>query len=271
MMATLVDLGWDAVPLGECATWMSGGTPSTSQPMYWGGDIPWITSSSLRGFFIRDSERRVTELGLANGTRLVPPNTTIFVVRGMSLQKEWRVGITTRAMAFGQDCKALIPDDRFDPLFFAFATRAVSDQVLQLVERAGHGTGRLATGALQDVEIPLPPVSEQRAIAHALQTAYRASEASEQVIAGTKELKKSLMRHLFTYGVDVESQTKEVDFGEVRSEWRMVPLGELSTVVRGSSPRPKGNPEYFATTHGIPMDHDFGSAQVSARQGPHSH
>jgi type I restriction enzyme S subunit len=111
---------WQERPLEELASWHSGGTPKTSIKEYWNGDIPWISAASLQNFFINSADRNVTQRGVQNGTRLVPKGTTIFVVRGMSLMKEFRIGIALREVAFGQDCKALIPAEGVDPYFLAY-------------------------------------------------------------------------------------------------------------------------------------------------------
>jgi len=88
---------------------------------------------------------------------------------------------------------------------------------------------------LKNFSIPLPPLSEQKAIAYVLSTIQEAVEKTKKVIEATKELKKSLMRHLFTYGPVPLSEVdkvklKETEIGEIPEDWKVVRLGEISNV-----------------------------------------
>jgi type I restriction enzyme S subunit len=74
---------WKTRPLSECGEWVSGGTPSKSVASYWNGDIPWISSKSLRRFELSNSEERITQDAVRNGTSLLPSGAVVFVVRGM--------------------------------------------------------------------------------------------------------------------------------------------------------------------------------------------
>ena len=110
----------------------------------------------------------------------------------------------------------------------------------------------LSQGRLAVFPIPLPPLPEQRAIAHVLRTVQRAKEATEGVIAALKELKKSLMQHLFTYGPipvtereQVELQESEI--GPLPSHWRVVRLGEVAETTSGGTPS-REVPEFFGGT-----------------------
>lgn len=146
--------------LGEAGSWLSGGTPATSNPAYWGGSVPWISASSLKTFFLTTSDRKLTEEGARNGTRIAPEGAILFVVRGMSLKSEFRVGVAQRDVTFGQDCKAIVVDEGMPRSTLAVGLLTRSDEVLQLVDEASHGTGRLQTDRIENLAIRLPPATQ---------------------------------------------------------------------------------------------------------------
>ena len=141
--------------------------------------------------------------------------------------------------------KILLPGTKFDPsyLFFALSSLGIPSR----------GYNRHYALLKQEL-LPCPPKSEQHAIAHALRTVQQAREATGRVIAAARELKRSLMRHLFTYGpVPVEQadrvELQETEVGPVPGKWEVVPLGQL--VTRKITDGTHKTPEYTST--GVPF------------------
>jgi type I restriction enzyme, S subunit len=236
--------GWRNITLRDAARWLSGGTPRTSNPEYWGGEIPWISASSLREFLISDSERRVTALGASSGTRVVPGDTVIMVVRGMSLKTEFRVGITTREVAFGQDCKALLAKDGVHPGFLAYTLEARSPEILHMVDEAGHGTGRLATDRLERLTIPFPPLRTQRRIAALLRAYDDKLVANAQLIVKLEATAASLFELYFQPALNYARTESSLP-----AEWKGCLLGDVLTTLETGS-RPPGGVAAF--TEGVP-------------------
>ena len=96
-------------------------------------------------------------------------------------------------------------------------------------------------GDLERFPVPLPPLPEQKKIAHVLSTVQRAIEAQERIIQSTTELKKALMHKLFTEGTRGEPQ-KQTEIGPVPESWEVAPLGD-SLLVAQYGLSVKGNPE----------------------------
>ncbi len=129
--------------------------------------------------------------------------------------------------------------DRLVPDFLAFFTNSAY-YWRQIDSVKG---GRLKQGIniplLESLEIPLPPLAEQRAIVEVLRTVQRAKEATEKVIAATRQLKASLMKHLFTYGpvpldrADRED-LKDTEIGSVADRWGVIRLGDVLASGGGS-------------------------------------
>ena len=124
----------------------------------------------------------------------------------MSLKTEFRVGIAARPVAFGQDCKAIIVREGIDPLFLANVLRAKAEEILGLVDEAGHGTGRLQTDLLKELEIPVPPLPEQRAIASILGALDDKIELNRRMNATLEAMARAIFQSWF------------VDFDPVRAK-----------------------------------------------------
>jgi type I restriction enzyme S subunit len=112
------------------------------------------------------------------------------------------------------------------------------------VEREGFGSTfrSINKSRLQNLEIPFPPLPEQKQIVFVLSIVQQTVEKTQSVINAARKLKESLMKHLFTYGPvsidEVEKVVlKETETGLIPEEWEVVKLSEMGKVLMGQSPR----------------------------------
>jgi type I restriction enzyme S subunit len=229
---------WRVVRLGEVVTRaFGGGTPSTSNPDFWGGTIPWTTSAVIQNDDVElcAFQRRITEEGLRNSSTSLAPKGSLLVGTRVGVGK---AAVATFDVAISQDLTALILDQHVDAYFVAYLLKSRWYQSWFENNKRGATIKGVPRQDLLKLPIPLPPLPEQRAIAHVLRTVQRAKEATEGVIAALKELKKSLMQHLFTYGpVPVTERERvplqETEIGPIPAHWRVVRLGEVAKLRTG--------------------------------------
>jgi type I restriction enzyme S subunit len=183
---------WDPSTLEEVGEWMSGGTPSKSNPAYWGDEVPWVCPKDMKMFDLTSTTHRLTRAGVRHGSREVPASSVFIVVRGMILAHTFPVSISSIPMAFNQDVKAIVacPDD-IEPRFLAYWFVSNGSKLLKMTTTATHGTKRFDMKELFDVPIALPKKPEQTRIVKRL-------DAAEMEIANNRKTAaklRSLIEH----------------------------------------------------------------------------
>jgi type I restriction enzyme S subunit len=120
------------------------------------------------------------------------------------------------------------------------------------IEKEGTGSTFKAINKskLEEFKIPLPPLPEQKKIAAVLSAVQSAKEKTEDVLKAAKELKKSLMKHLFTYGPVPAAEAgnvplKETEIGLMPEEWEVVRLGEIADKFLGGGTPSTQKKEYW--------------------------
>jgi type I restriction enzyme S subunit len=164
-----------------------------------------------------DSSEYVTDEGAEAGTRVVDPGTVLFVTRGMSLAKEFRVGVAARRLAFNQDVKAIVSRREVDGRFLAWFLRGKEQYVLDQCDTATHGTKRLPLERIDGMPVPVPPLPEQRRIAAILDEADALRRKRRETLALLDDLLRATFLDMF--GDPVANPKR----------WETVKLGELIT------------------------------------------
>jgi type I restriction enzyme S subunit len=130
-----------------------------------------------------------------------------------------------------------------DPFYLSrFLHKQWYDGYYQSICRRHVNQASISLARLSDIPIPLPPSPEQRRIAHVLSTIQRATAAQDDLIAAAREVKRSLMRHLFTYGPVPLNQAeqvslKETEIGLVPEHWEVLMLGDVTEKTRQTDPK----------------------------------
>lgn len=235
---------WASAKLGQVAKEMfGGGTPSTKNPSFWQGSIPWLTSKSLGdSIYLTAGEKTISEEAVRkSATHIVPAGNLIFATRvGVG-----KVVVTKIDVAISQDSTGIVVDpSEVDPTFLAYQLR--TEPVQRFVEQNKRGATiqGITRTSLQQVDVVIPPLPEQRRIAHVLSTVQTAIEQQARLIALTRELKSALMRKLFTEGLHGEKQ-KETEIGCIPESWKVARLQEAVAYIDYgySAPIPKTEPE----------------------------
>jgi type I restriction enzyme S subunit len=163
----------------------------------------------MKVFRLADTQDRVSEEGVAAGSRLVPTGSVFIVVRGMILAHTFPVCLAGRPMAFNQDVKGIVPRPglRGEYLAHWFVTNA--DMMLSIVTEATHGTKRIDLADLHRQFIAVPATREQDAILEVMRIEEARLDHERNELSKFRLLKQGLTEDVLTGRVRVTALLDE--------------------------------------------------------------
>ena len=246
------------VKLGDISQIINGGTPSTKEPSYWNGNIPWITPKDLSGYkevYIEKGERTITEQGLKNSSaQILPKNTILFSSRAPI----GYVVIASQEVSTNQGFKNLICDPNLvDYRYLYYWLKKNSSNIAK--NAIGSTFAEISKFEMESIEISLPPLSEQKRIANILSSFDNKIEQLKKENNILENIAQSIFKEWFVkYNFpnndgkpykDSGGKMIDSELGLIPDGWGVGKLGDYFPVRTGkrnaNHARPNGKYKFF--------------------------
>ena len=219
---------WESKKLGDLANVSSGGTPNRANPLYWNGNIPWISTTLIDFNYIDKSEEYITEEGLKNSSaKLFPIGTLLMAMYGQG-KTRGKISILNIEATTNQACGAIITNQEIlNPVFVFQNLSRRYDEIRDLSNQGSQEN--LSGGIIKGITISFPNLSEQQKISSFLTLIDERIHTQNKIIEQLQTLIKGLSEKLFS---------QKTRFKDFTGEWELKSLGELCKKAKsGGTPK----------------------------------
>lgn len=194
---------WSISKIKDVFEYWGGATPSTSNPSYWDGDIPWISSKDMKTWKISNGQDFITSLALENtNLRICPVNSVLVVVRSGILLHTLPIAITESEVVINQDLKAFYNQDHDLNNWLAIFLKGKSPDILYKNRKDGTTVQSIKFDDLKNMDLLIPPKGEQREIVRRLDSLFAFADSIEVKVAVAREkterLRQSILAKAFS-------------------------------------------------------------------------
>ena len=208
----LIPEDWEVKKFNKFSKFYSGGTPLTSKSEYYGGEIPFIKSGEI---YYDRTEQFLTQEGLNNSSaKLVYRGDLLYALYGAN---SGEVAISQLEGAINQAILCIQQNkDEAETIYLYNYLKLEKSNIINKFLQGGQGN--LSADIIKNLQIPLPPLPEQKKIADCLSTWDVAIEKQSALINALTDRKKALMQQLLT------GKKRLPGFS---GEWKEVKLGSI--------------------------------------------
>ena len=213
---------WEQRKLGDVATIVGGGTPSTNNDAYWDGDIDWYSPAELGEQVYADrSVRRITQAGYDScSATLLPAGKTILFTSRAGIGN---AAILRRSACTNQGFQSLVVNDDTD-VYFVYS---MTDRIKKFAEQKASGSTFLEISGkgLAAGEFAFPSKGEQTAIGSMFKQLDHLITLHQRKYDKLVQLKKSMLDKMFPKPGE---RFPEIRFAGFTDPWEQRKLGEFS-------------------------------------------
>ena len=225
--------GWRTLRVSDiCTKVVSGGTPSTRNPDYYDGSIPWLKTQEINFNRIYETKTKITDEGLKNSSaKWIPANSVIMAMYGATAGK---IAINKAPITTNQACcNLIINDDIADYRYIYYNLMSRFQEIASMA--VGGAQQNLNAEMIRDLEIPLPSLSIQRRIADVLSTLDDKIELNRQTNATLEAIAQAIFKEWFVDFNYPGATGEMVDspLGPIPKGWRVGILGDLVNISSG--------------------------------------
>ena len=235
-------MSWNEITIAEIGNIITGKTPPTSVKENYGGTMPFITPSDMKGYrTIDDTERHISEKGkLSVGKCVLPPNSICVSCIGSDMGK---VVITSKESISNQQINSIICNSKYDYQFVYYLMLMLRDPIRSLGKNA-TAVPILNKSKFSNIRIRVPPLLIQRRIASILSAYDDLIENNQKQIKLLEEAAQRLYKEWF---VDLRfpgSESVKVVDG-VPEGWRKSLIVDLCEKINAGGTPSRRNENYW--------------------------
>ena len=209
---------WKEYRYTDLATIIGGGTPKTSVPEYWSGEIPWLSVKDFVSVtkYVYDTEKHISELGLLNSsTKLLEKNDIVISARGTV----GAMAMIPDPMCFNQSCFGLRGNNIVDKNFLYYLTRTKVDEL----RKTAHGSvfDTITRETFDNLRCLVPPLQTQQKIGNILSSLDSKIELNKRINDNLEQQAQALFNYYF------------IDTPELLGEFSVGSLADAANYVNG--------------------------------------
>lgn len=244
---------WREVRIGDIGDVVTGKTPSSKNPEYFGDEIPFVTPTDYKNYHknIYSSERYLSQAGKeVLGNKLLPINSVIVTCIGSDMGK---VAINKVECITNQQINSIILKRDLADSDFIYYTLISMQEYLKMLARGGTTMPIVNKSTFEEIKLLLPPFPEQKAIAATLSALDDMIELNNQIKKTLEEMAQAIFKSWF---VDFEpfknGEFEESELGLIPKGWRVGVLEDIA-FINTETINPQNYPETFFEHFSIPL------------------